>query len=192
MIYKLKPFSWAAAVLLAACAYSAVAVGSLPAKDERATPPQMLDTLRTFPEINSRAEWETRAKEIREEILVSCGLWTMPAKTPLQAEVFDRLERDGYSIEKVYFQSYPGFYVTGNLYRPLGKGKGPFPGILNPHGHWPKGRLTDTKDGSTAARCISFARMGMVAFSWDMVGYNDSMQLGPHRQIATNRTNLLW
>src|SRR5205814_1906928 len=108
MFRKLKPFSWAAAVLLLACSHSAVAVGSLPAKDERAAAPKTLDTLRTFPEISSRAEWETRAKEIREQILVSCGLWPMPAKTPLQAEVFDRVERDGYSVETVYFQSYPG------------------------------------------------------------------------------------
>jgi len=113
-------------------------------------------------------------------------------KTPLKAEIFDRIEREGYSVEKVYFQSYPGFYVAGNLYRPLNKGKGPFPAVLNPHGHWATGRLNDTKEGSIAARCISFARQGMVAFSWDMTGYNDMMQLGSHRQIATNHVNQLW
>src|SRR4030095_364732 len=106
--------------------------------------------------------------------------------------VSGRLERDGYSVENVQFQSYPGFYVAGNLYRPLRKGRGPFPAILNPHGHWGKGRLQDSKDGSIAARCISFARQGMVAFSWDMIGYNDSTHLGPHRQIATNHADLLW
>ena len=77
--------------------------------------------------------------------------------------------------------------------------------MLNPHGHWKEGRLADTKDGSVAARCISFARQGMVAFSYDMVGYNDtvfpiraSRSPGPasiimcHRQFATNRTDELW
>ena len=62
-------------------------------------------------------------------------------KEGLNAKVFGRVERDGYSVEKVYFQSHPGFYVGGNLYRPLGKGNGPFPGVLNPHGHWNTGRL---------------------------------------------------
>jgi len=166
--------------------------GELPEKDERAGPPKVIETPWAFPEIKTRGEWEARAREIRENVLVSCGLWPMPKKTPLKAEIFGRIERDGYSVEKVYFQSYPGFYVAGNLYRPLGKGKGPFPAVLNPHGHWPNGRLADTKEGSIAARCISFARQGMVAFSWDMIGYNDTMQLGPHRQIATNRVNLLW
>jgi hypothetical protein len=60
------------------------------------------------------------------------------------------------------------------LYRPVGKGNGLFPGVLNPHGHWPNGRMADNKDGSIAARCISFARQGMVTFSYDMVGYNDT------------------
>src|SRR5437762_9353914 len=123
MIRKVKPLSWAVAILLLAWSQSATAAGTLPAKDERAGPPRTLDTLRSFPEINSRGEWEARAKEIREQILVSCGLWPMPAKTPLKAEIFDRIERDGYTVEKVYFQSYPHFYVAGNLYRPLGKGK---------------------------------------------------------------------
>src|SRR5262249_41616087 len=120
---------------------------------------------------------------------------------PLNAHVFGKIERDGYSIEKVYFQSYPDFYVAGNLYRPLGQGAGPFPAILNPHGHWSEGRLADTQDGSIAARCISFARQGMIAFSYDMVGYNDTHFASSqpdqpidntHGEFATNAVNQLW
>ena len=162
-----------------------------------------LNTPREFPTIASRDEWQARAKEIREQILVSCGLWPMLEKTPLQARVFGKIERDGYSVEKVFFQPLPGFYLAGNLYRPLGRGKGPFPAILNPHGHWNEGRLADNKDGSIAARCINFARQGMIAFSYDMVGYNDTFFADPdhvpakehslqHRQFATNQVNLLW
>jgi dienelactone hydrolase len=160
-----------------------------------------LNTPRTFPKIDSKAEWQKRAQEIRERVLVSCGLWPMPEKTPLKAHVFGKMIRDGYSIEKVYFQSYPGFYVAGNLYRPLGKGK--FPAILNPHGHWENGRMADTNSGSIAARCINFAKQGMIAFSYDMVGYNDTFFpdhgtvetkdfYKRHRRFATNEANLLW
>ncbi len=171
----------------------------LPAKDERAGPPKTLNTLRTFPEITSKSAWQRHAEGIREQVLVNCGLWPLPEKTPLNAKIFGRIERDGYSVEKVYFQSYPGFYVAGNLYRPLGR-KGPFPAILNPHGHWAKGRLEDNKDGSAAARCINFAKQGMVAFSWDMVGYNDTQFAHPngepgyktHRHFANDPTNQLW
>src|SRR2546430_14203715 len=109
----------------------------LPEKDQRPVfPPKTLDTLRAFPEIHSRSDWEMRAGEIRDQVLVSCGLWPLPEKTPLQEKIFGKIERDGYSVEKVYFQTYPGFYLAGNLYRPLGKGNGPFPAVLNPHGHW--------------------------------------------------------
>ena len=162
-----------------------------------------LNTPRAFPTIASREQWQARAREIREQVLVSCGLWPMPEKTPLQPQVFGKIERDGYSVEKVYLQPLPGFYLAGNLYRPLGRGKGPFPAILNPHGHWETGRLTDTQVGSVAARCISFARQGMIAFSYDMVGYNDTFfpdygDVPPdkhylrHRHFATNDANLLW
>jgi hypothetical protein len=164
-------------------------------------PVKTLNTPRDFPPISSAREWQARAKEIREQVLVSAGLWPMPERTPLHTHIFGKIERDGYRVEKVYFQTYPGFYLAGNLYRPLGKGKGPFPGILNPHGHWGQGRMADTKDGSIAARCISFARQGMIAFSYDMVGFNDTFFAGSptnlpsydrHRQFGTNRSDLLW
>jgi hypothetical protein len=136
-------------------------------------------------------------------VLVSCGLWPLPEKTPLQAHIFGKVEREGYSVEKVYIETLPGFYLGGNLYRPLGRGKGPFPAILNPHGHWKEGRLGDTKDGSTSGRCISFARQGMIAFCYDMVGYNDTVfadysgatpqnHYQRHHNFATSKDNLLW
>jgi hypothetical protein len=163
--------------------------------------PINLDTSRSFPSISSVQEWRKRATEIRQQVLVSCGLWPMPEKTPLEPHIFGKVERDGYSIEKVYFETWPGLYLGGNLYRPLGRGKGPFPAILNPHGHWANGRMADNKDGSIAGRCINFARQGMIAFSYDMIGYNDTHFAGSspaesfsqvHHEIATNKTDLLW
>jgi hypothetical protein len=160
-----------------------------------------LNTPRAFPVVTSADQWLQRARDIRQHVLVSCGLWPFPEKTPLQAHLFGRVERDGYSIEKVYFETWPGLYLAGNLYRPLGRGRGPFPAILNPHGHWANGRMADNKDGSVAGRCINFARQGMIAFSYDMIGYNDThfADAKPgqsfsdvHHQVATNRADLLW
>lgn len=188
-------------ILCVLCATSLLAL-SAPAAGE---PPAAkdLNTPRQFPDIQSKKQWQSRAEQIRQQVLVSCGLWPLPQKTELNARVFDRVERDGYSIEKVYFQSYPGVYVGGNLYRPLGKGKGPFPAVLNPHGHWSNGRMADNNEGSLAARGISQARMGMVAFTYDMAGYNDTFfpdhgEVPPdkfyvrHRRFATNAVNQLW
>lgn len=149
-----------------------------------------LNTPRVFPEVESKDQWLAMAQDIRENILVSCGLWPMPPKTPLNGRVFGRVERDGYSVEKVYFETYPGFFLAGNLYRPLGQAEGPFPGILNPHGHWTQGRMADSELGSIAARCINFARQGMVAFSYDMVGYNDTRQVD--HKFASGPANQLW
>ncbi len=194
-------FSALAFTIWVGAARSVHAAESLPAADQRAGKVKDLNTPREFPAIHSRSEWESRAKEIREQILVSCGLWPMPEKAPLNARIFGKIERDGYSVEKAYFQTYPGFYLAGNLYRPLGKGSGPFPAILNPHGHWPNGRMADTQEGSIAARCINFAKQGMIAFSYDMVGYNDTQfpdwpandeLYRRHRRFATNEVYLLW
>jgi hypothetical protein len=77
----------------------------------------------------------------------------------------------------VYFESLPGFFVTGNLYRPAGDG--PFPAILSPHGHWAYGRLENSAIASVPGRAINLARQGFVVFTYDMIGYDDSRQL-PH------------
>lgn len=152
--------------------------------------PRDLNTLRAFPEIESKAEWKRRAGDIREHVLMSCGLWPMPAKPALNVRIVDRIERDGYSVENVALETYPGFFLGGNLYRPLGKGAGPFPAVLNPHGHWANGRFADEETGSIAARCIHYARQGMIAFSYDMAGYNDTQQVD--HKFASHPTNLLW
>lgn len=166
---------------------------TLPAADTRAAvPPRNLDTPRTFPMFHSRAEWEAHRAAIRQQMLVSFGLYPLPPKTPLKARIFDRVERDGYTIEKVTFQTYPGFYLAGNLYRPRGKSRdgGRHPGVLVAHGHWPQGRMADTPEGSIPARAITFARQGYVAFTYDMVGYNDTRQID--HAFANDRRHWLW
>lgn len=150
----------------------------------------------------SKEAWEKRRKEVREQILIANGLWPMPPKTPLQAVIHGKIEREGYTIEKVYFASLPGHYVTGNLYRPTGK-RGKLPAVLSPHGHWRDGRFYDagekeakqqmasgaekTEAGARyplQARCAQLARMGCVVFHYDMIGYADSQQI-------THRTGFL-
>jgi len=134
-------------------------------------------------------EWQAWRDHLRRQILWAAGLMPMPEKTPLNAQVFGRIERDGYSVEKAYFESYPGFLVTGNLYRPLTPGR--HPGVACPHGHWKNGRMQDDDVGSVPARCITLARLGCVVFTYDMVGYNDSgKQIANHR--FTSERGELW
>ena len=132
------------------------------------------------------AQWEAYASWLARHIRVSLGLLPEPERTPLHAEVFGKWSGDGYSCEKACFESLPGLYVTGNLFRPLNEHDKACPVVLCPHGHWPDGRLHDRDPrGSVIARCIQLARMGAVVFSHDMVGYNDSCGL-PHRDFDNN------
>ncbi|MDE0681824.1 MAG: acetylxylan esterase [Candidatus Poribacteria bacterium] len=140
--------------------------------DARGGTPRDLNTPYTFPGY-TKAEWTEKAAALRQQIRVANGLVPTHESTPLNAEIFGKIERADYSVEKVYFEPFPGFFTTGNLYRPLGK-SGPFPGIVSPHGHWGRGRLENIERGSVPGRCINFAKQGYVIFAYDMLGYNDS------------------
>lgn len=145
----------------------------------------------------SKQAWEARRQQVREQLLVALGLWPMPEKPPPQAVVHGKIDRDDYTIEKVFFASMPGHYVSGNLYRPKGK-SGRLPGVLCPHGHWQNGRFFERDDKAAQAeidkgaektmagaryplqaRCAMLARMGCVVFHYDMVGVADSKPI-PH------------
>ncbi|HEX9368476.1 MAG TPA: hypothetical protein VF921_17730 [Vicinamibacterales bacterium] len=127
------------------------------------------------PRFTTADAWAPRAQYLREHVLASAGLMPMPERTPLRPVIFDEIRHADYTVSKVYFESLPGFFVTGNLYRPVGAG--PFPAILSPHGHWANGRLENTAVVSIPGRAIGLARQGFVVFSHDMVGYVDSRQL---------------
>ena len=155
-------------------------------EDRRAHTARHTDTVFTMPHFASQTDWEARAEVLRRRVLLSSGLYPLPEKTPLNAEVLPVAEHGDYIVEKVRIEARPGFLVTGNLYRP--KGGGPFPATVCPHGHWTEGRVVDGPRGSVAARCITFARMGIVAFSYDMIGYCDSQQFahgwgGPREKL---------
>ncbi len=163
--------------------------------DHRAGPLKDLNGDFSFTPPVTREAWDTRAAGLRLQVKVALGLHPMPEKTPLNPVVYGRRELDGYAVEKARFEAMPGFYVTGNLYRPLGMA-GPLPGVLCPHGHWPDGRFMRASDAEVAretasgaetgeaaarsplqARCVHLARMGCVVFHYDMIGYADSVQL---------------
>jgi len=161
----------------ALCAAALVAQAP-PAQDIRNTYTPDTDTRFTMPDYKTLAEWEARKAQLRRQILSAAGLLPMPEKTPLNPQIFGKLEREGYTIEKVLLETLPGYFLGGNLYRPLGR-SGKFPAVASPHGHWNYGRVEHQPLGSIPARCINLARQGYVVFAYDMVGYNDTIQT-PH------------
>ena len=147
--------------------------------DARGAASRDLNTPYTFPNY-TKAEWTEKTEALRQQIRVANGLVPAHEPTPINAQIFGKIEREDYTVEKVHFEPFPGFFTTGNLYRPKGK-TGPFPGIVSPHGHWRRGRLEDIERGSIPGRCINFAKQGYVIFAYDMIGYNDSGKQLDHR-----------
>jgi len=136
-------------------------------------------------------EWKARAANIRRCILHGAGLDPMPPKTPLDPIIRKRREYDGYSVANVAFESAPGSFVTGSLYRPT-TGSGPFAGILCPHGHWSNENDYGRFRPDMQKRCAAFARMGAVVFAYDMVGYGELRKAGwQHRRPGVLRQQLL-
>ena len=179
---------------LQAAAPRVLPAGTLPA-DVRLGPLKDLDGYFPFVVPTSLDAWQQRATALRHQLLVSLGLWPMPSKQPLAPVIHGRVDEGSYTIEKVYFESMPGFFVTGNLYRPK-DAPGKHPGVLCPHGHWANGRFYDCgrdevrkqivqgaerfEDGGRSpmqSRCMQLARMGCVVFHYDMIGYADSQQI---------------
>lgn len=167
------------------------------ADDIRNSPPKDLNGFFPFDPPSTLEEWKKRKANLILRLQVATGLYPMPPKTPLNAVIHGKITRPGFTVEKVYFESVPGFFVTGLLFRPENSMTKKCPAVLNPHGHG--GRLQDHgKSGGKGvlkqieigaekfeesgrmpkiARCATLARLGCVTFLYDMIGYADNLQL---------------
>lgn len=162
-------------IVLASALLSAVLPAQIPATDARNTNLRHTDFHFTMPAYATLPEWETHKAHLQRQILTAAGLYPLPEKTPLHPEISGRIERADYSIERVALETMPGYYLGGNLYRPLHPA-GKVPAVLTPHGHWVYGRLENSENYSGPELGINLARQGYVAFGYDMVGYNDTLQ----------------
>jgi uncharacterized protein len=130
------------------------------------------DLVKIAAKVNSLGDWKSRSDLIRKGILKGGNLDPLPKKTPLNPVIHSCRKYDGYQVESVYFESIPGFFSTGTLYRPL-KQQASMPVLLKPHGHKKNKRYTD----GNQYICANFARMGVIVFTYDMVGYSCSTQV---------------
>jgi len=193
------------AAILASGTASAADLRALPEgerpRDVRLGPQRTLDGDFPFRPVDSPEAWVERSARLRLRVRVATGLWPTPTRTPLRLDVHGRVERPEYTVEKISFESLPGHFVTGNLYRPRGR-SGPHPGVLSPHGHADDGRFNDLglavvreeiASGAERflvggrhplqARAVQLVRMGCVVLQYDMVGFADSVQL-EHRGLG--------
>ena len=181
------------------------------ADDIRNSPPKDLNGFFPFDPPPTLEEWKKRKANLILRLQVATGLYPMPPKTPLNAVIHGKITRPGFTVEKVYFESVPGFFVTGLLFRPENSMTKKCPAVLSPHGHG--GRLQDHgKSGGKGvlkqieigaekfeesgrmpkiARCATLARLGCVTFLYDMIGYADNLQLSYKlaHQFSKRRSN---
>lgn len=125
----------------------------------------------------TKEEWLARAEIIRNGILNGAGLVPFPKKTPLNPRYTAERKYDGYSVKNVAIESLPGVFVTGSLYLPEKQSK-KMAGILSAHGHWSNPDDYGRYRADAQNRCATFARMGAVVFSFDMVGYGEMQEVG--------------
>ena len=190
----------------------------LSAQETRFAKPVTLHDYHPFRSQTDGEDWGVRKQEIRSRIQLAAGLMPFPEKTPLNAQQFGAVQRDGFQVERVFFESFPGHFVTGSLFTPTGDSlaiglvDGKRPGVLCPYGHWTDGRFFDQEERSgiegvrrelaigaerfqaaahnpIIARCVHLARMGCVVLAFDMIGYADSVQLEEHRRGSREEMN---
>ncbi len=126
---------------------------------------------------NDQESWKQRADMIKKGIIEGMKFDQMPkTEGPVNVKITNSRELDGYIVENVLLESFPGFYVTGNLYRPSDS-QGKNAAILSPHGHLTDKRFTHY----VQIRSAVLARMGAIVFAYDMVGHGDSHQVDSHR-----------
>ncbi len=119
--------------------------------------------------LKTKADAEAYVKSAQERIRQCFG--PLPEKTPLNAKVTKTLERDGYRIENIVFESRPGYLVTGNLYLPTNR-KGKVPGVIGVCGHSLNGKAAEAYQSFAQG----LARQGQVCFLIDPVGQGERFQ----------------
>jgi dienelactone hydrolase len=134
-------------------------------------------------------DFECRRETYRQQLREMLGLDPMPERTPLGAVVTGTLERDGFRVEKLYFQSRPHLYVTGTLYLPKNvTGKAPAILYLCGHSTVKKNGINYGAKAHYQYHGAWFAQNGYVCL------VIDTLQLGEIEGIhhGTYRENMWW
>jgi dienelactone hydrolase len=121
--------------------------------------------LRSFAGLTTAEAVRTRQKWARRTLTDLIG--PFPEKTPLNPRTTGSLKRDGYRLEKVVYESRPGFPVSANVYVP--SGSPPFPGILFQMGHTDNGKAGDTYQSA----CQGLAKLGFLVVAFDPIGQGE-------------------
>jgi len=117
--------------------------------------------------LKTQAEAEARQARNKAKVLELIG--GLPqTRAPLAAKTFGVIQEDGFRVEKITYDSLPGYHVTANVYVP--KGKGPFPAIIVAPGHGLDGKI------GNRGFAVNLARAGMIVLAYDIVSEGERLQ----------------
>lgn len=165
------------------------------------------------PRAATRAEWTARARDIRARVQDALGLWPPPycgarlagRRSPLMGDTNARatdfarvrpqldlalrrggkLRREGYELERIYWQTFEDYWASGWLYTPAAASGA---AVLCPHGHWRGGARHPT----VQARCITLAKLGYVVLAVDSIHlYAPEIGLTPVSVMTWNNLRAL-
>ena len=119
---------------------------------------------------NNLQEWEQRKAQLKPCIREALQLDHLPAAPASKPVITEERKFDGYTVRNIAIEILPGLYINGSLYKPA-KYKGKIPVILNPDGHWQQQRYRP----DCQYRCATLARMGAMAFSYDLFAWGESL-----------------
>ena len=122
-------------------------------------------------ELHSKADWQKRQQWVQETLMDVVG--PFPEKTPLQAKVVRKLDKDGYQVEHILYESQPGFYVTSSLFIPDGR-KGQAPAVIYCSGHTEEGYRSPTYQHVI----LNLVKKGFIVFAFDPVGQGERLEYG--------------
>ncbi|MEZ2337339.1 MULTISPECIES: alpha/beta hydrolase family protein [unclassified Mucilaginibacter] len=119
---------------------------------------------------HDRDSWEQRKAILKPQLYKALELSLLPAKPASKPIITPKRIYDGYTVENIAIEILPGLYINGSLYKPS-KIKGKIPVILSPDGHWEHQRYR----ADCQIRCASLARMGAMAYSYDLFAWGESL-----------------
>jgi len=114
---------------------------------------------------------EARRRFLHAKTVAAIG--GLPERTPLNPRTFGRVKRDGYVVEKLVFESVPGFFVTAHLFLPEAPAfKPPYPGVVVACGHSDNGKLLPAYQRV----CVILAKAGFAALVYDPLDQGEREQ----------------
>lgn len=127
---------------------------------------------RHWTSLKSRNEYDARRKEVRGAFVAAIG--GFPDKCALNSKITATVVREGYRVEKLYFESMPGVFVTANLYLPDEKKfKPPYPAFLIACGHAGEGK----GNAGYGRGCVMGALQGFAVLIYDPIGQGERTQI---------------